>query len=83
MHRLRSADFVEADRKSVSLFFFGDFNDFKTDTLISQSPQFRQMITYPTCGNNCLEKVVTDLHVMYQPPLKIESLIPNSPGLGV
>ena len=82
-HLVGNYHLLKSKYKNVRFVFTGDFNDFSPNILLSQSGQLRQMINYPTCGNNALEKLVTDLHAMYQPPLKINSLIPNSQDLGV
>ena len=81
-HLTANFHFLKSKYKSIGFCFSGDFNDFKPDVLLSQSPQLRQLIYYNTCGGSSLEKIITDMHASYQPPLPIESVNPNNPEMG-
>ena len=70
---------LKAKYDSIRFFFLGDFNDHKPDVILQLSPQLRQLIHYPTCGDNTLDLVITDAHVLFHPPLPEAALLPDDP----
>ena len=46
----------------------GDLNQLKIDRILDAYGPLRQVITFPSRKSAILEKLITDLHTMYQPP---------------
>ena len=78
-HIAETFHFLKSKYNSVKFFILGDFNDFKPDTILKQSPQLRQLVHYNTCGNNILDLIITDCHTHYHPPFNIPPLKPYNP----
>lgn len=70
---------MKHETSKVKFFFLGDFNDHKPDLILQLSPQFRQLIHYPTCGQNILDLCITDAHLLYHPPFPEPALLPDYP----
>lgn len=64
---------------NVGFIFAGDFNDFKPDVLLQQSPQLRQVVHYKNHGDSNINLIVTDLHTNYHPPFSTVPLLPDNP----
>ena len=65
--------------ESVRFVFLGDFNDHKPDIILQLSSQFRQTVQFATCGPNILDLLITDMHILYHPPLPEAPLLPDDP----
>ena len=70
---------LKTKNQGAKFFILGDFNDHKPDTILALSPQLRQTIHYPTCGQHTLDLCITDAHVLYHPPLPDPPLLPDDP----
>ena len=70
---------LKTKNQGAKFFILGDFNDHKPDTILALSPQLRQTIHYPTCGQHTLNFCITDAHVLYHPPLPDPPLLPDDP----
>ena len=72
---------IRAKYPEARFLFLGDFNCYKPDVILHLSPQFRQVVHYPTHNNKILDLIVTDLHNLYHPPIPNDPLLPDHPDL--
>ena len=71
---------LKMKHEAIKFFLLGDFNDHKPDVLLQLSPQLRQIVHYPTCGQKVLDLCITDAHTLYHPPLLESPLQPDDPS---
>ena len=72
---------IRAKYPEARFLFLGDFNCYKPDVILHLSPQFRQVVHYPTHNNKILDLIVTDLHNLYHPPIPNDPLLPDHPDV--
>ncbi|XP_028394410.1 uncharacterized protein LOC114518590 [Dendronephthya gigantea] len=56
---------LEGDFPNCGIILTGDFNQFNTSPIARQF-KFKQLIKFPTRGNNTLDKILTNLHSFYK-----------------
>ena len=64
---------------NAKFLFLGDFNCYKPDTILSLSPQLRQLVHHNTYGDKSLDLIITDMHTLYHPPVLCHNLLPDDP----
>ena len=78
-HIAESFHYLKTKYSNIKFYFLGDFNDFKPDVILQQSPQLRQLVHYNTCGDSSLDLIITDCHALYHPPFSSHPLQPDDP----
>ena len=78
-HIAQNFHLLKTRYKSINFFITGDFNDFKPNVILQQSPQLRQLVHYKTCGNSSIDLIITDSHCLYHPPFASQPLKPDDP----
>ena len=78
-HIAQNYHLLKTRYKSINFFITGDFNDFKPNVILQQSPQLRQLVHYKTCGNSIIDLIITDSHSLYHPPFANQPLKPDDP----
>ena len=66
-HIVFTIDRLRVRDNKAAFIVFGDFNDFNDDNLCNHT-SLRQIVTFPTHENSCLDKIITDVHNHYGKP---------------
>ena len=82
-HIATSYHLLKTKYQDARFIFLGDFNDHKPDLILQLSPQLRQIVQYATYGTRTLDLLITDLHVLYHPPIGDPPLLPDDPNQAV
>ena len=72
-HITDALDKIIAAQPHDAIFVTGDFNDF-TDSQIVKNFNLKQVVTFPTRKNACLDKIYTNCSHRYQIPYSIGKL---------
>ena len=72
-HINTTAQLLQSRYSNPGLVLLGDFNTFP-DKQVTSPLKLRQIVKFPTRGNNTLDKILTNMHKLYKDPTSLPAL---------